>query len=179
MDPLERGEGGRGAGACGRAVGPEANRNVAGTGQFVCVLGVVVVVADPDSAFIIDGEIAGSIHARRILQPGGAIGAHRAVEQRLGKPLSIHRWRGNIWLDCEAPWEEFDWMDRDVQIGECILTVRERTDRCMATAANPKTGKRDADTLGALEHWGHQDFSVRAEVKQGGLIRKGDTLVVL
>ena len=49
----------------------------------------------------------------------------------------------------------------------------------MATAANPKTGKRDADTLGALEHWGHQDFSVRAEVKQGGLIRKGDTLVVL
>ena len=105
--------------------------------------------------------------------------SHRAVEQRLGKPLSIHRWRGNIWLDCEAPWEEFDWMDRDVQIGECILTVRERTDRCMATAANPKTGKRDADTLGALEHWGHQDFSVRAEVKQGGLIRKGDTLVVL
>lgn len=105
--------------------------------------------------------------------------SHRAVEQKVGQPLSIHRWRGNIWLDCEAPWEEFDWMNRDVRIGDCVLTVRERTDRCLATTANPETGRRDADTLAALDHWGHQDFSVRAEVKHGGIIRKGDTLVVL
>ncbi|MEE4187193.1 MAG: MOSC N-terminal beta barrel domain-containing protein [Roseobacter sp.] len=105
--------------------------------------------------------------------------SHRAVEQRLGQPLSIHRWRGNIWLEAEAPWEEFDWMDRNLRLGECILRPVERTDRCLATTANPDTGKRDADTLGALEHWGHQDFSVRAEVVEGGLIRKGDVLEVL
>lgn len=105
--------------------------------------------------------------------------SHRAVEQRMGRPLSVHRWRGNIWLEADAPWEEFDWMDKHVRIGDCVLHVRERTDRCLATAANPETGQRDADTLSALGHWGHQDFSVRAEVVEGGKIQIGDTLEVL
>lgn len=104
--------------------------------------------------------------------------SHRAVEGQIGHDLSIHRWRGNIWFDSDAPWIEFDWIGRDVRVGECILTIRERTDRCLATTASPETGMRDADTLAALKHWGHQDFSVRAEVKQGGLLRLGDTVEV-
>lgn len=105
--------------------------------------------------------------------------SHRAVEQRLGRPLSIHRWRGNIWVDGIAPWEEFDWLDREVRIGAAVLFVRERTDRCSATAANPDTGRRDADTLGTLSHWGHQDFGMRAEVMRGGRIRTGDPVRAL
>jgi len=100
--------------------------------------------------------------------------SHRAVEQRVGKPLSIHRWRGNIWIDGLAPWEEFDWIDREVAIGGAVFRVTERTDRCLATAANPETGQRDAATLEALDHWGHRDFSVRAEVIQSGDIALGD-----
>lgn len=100
--------------------------------------------------------------------------SHRAVEQKLGHPLSIHRWRGNIWLDGLAPWEEFDWMDSEVQIGSVVFKVRERTDRCAATTTNPDTGIRDADTLAALQNWGHSDFSVRAEVVRSGDIALGD-----
>lgn len=100
--------------------------------------------------------------------------SHRAVEQRIGRPLSHLRWRGNLWIDGLAPWEEFDWDDRNIKIGETILRVRERTDRCKSTHSNPDTGKRDADVQGALDSWGHQDFSVRAEVIQGGTIRAGD-----
>lgn len=102
--------------------------------------------------------------------------SHRAVEQRLGRDLSTERWRGNIWFDGLAPWEEFDWLDRDVRIGGAVLRVRERTDRCLATTANPETGRRDADTLKALDSWGHQDFSVRAEVIEGGPIAIGDSV---
>ncbi|ABG31091.1 MOSC domain-containing protein [Roseobacter denitrificans] len=105
--------------------------------------------------------------------------SHRAVEAELKQPLSIHRWRGNIWFETDTPWIEFDWLGKDVRIGDCILTVRERTDRCLATTANPDTGMRDADTLAALDTWGHQDFSVRAEVKHGGTIRVGDQIEVL
>lgn len=105
--------------------------------------------------------------------------SHRAVSQRLGRDLSVHRWRGNIWFDGLAPWEEFDWIDRDVRIGDAVFHVRERTTRCMATTANPETGQRDADTLGALETWGHQDFSVCAEVIQGGTIRTGDAVTLI
>ncbi len=100
--------------------------------------------------------------------------SHRAVEQRVGHPLSHLRWRGNIWIDGLAPWEEFDWDNREVRIGDVILRVRERTDRCKSTHSNPETGKRDAEVLRALESWGHQDFSVRAEVIRGGVIQIGD-----
>ncbi len=102
------------------------------------------------------------------------LSSHRAVEQRAGEPLSIHRWRGNIWLDGLGPWEEFEWIGREVRIGAALLRVVERTDRCLATHANPETGRRDVDVLGALDHWGHGDFSVRAEVIEGGLFRPGD-----
>lgn len=96
--------------------------------------------------------------------------SHRAVQQKMGFDLSIHRWRGNIWLDGLAPWEEFDWMDRDIRIGDAILRPIERTDRCAATTTNPETGLRDADILSVLDSYGHRDFSVRAEVIQGGHI---------
>lgn len=105
--------------------------------------------------------------------------SHRAVEQRLGRPLSIHRWRGNLWVDGGAPWEEFDWIDCEVQIGEAILIARERTDRCLATHNNPDTGRRDHNVLTALESWDHQDFSVRCEVVQGGRVAVGDSLRML
>lgn len=104
--------------------------------------------------------------------------SHRAIETELGHELSIHRWRGNIWFDSDAPWIEFDWMGHEIQIGEAILRPRERTDRCLATTANPDTGRRDADTLAALAAFGHQDFSVRCEVLRSGDVHIGDTVVL-
>lgn len=105
--------------------------------------------------------------------------SHRAVEQKMGRALSIHRWRGNIWMDGLSPWEEFDWIDREVQIGSAVFKVRERTTRCAATTANPDSGIRDADTLAALDSWGHRDFSVRAEVVRSGEIALGDIVRAL
>ena len=105
--------------------------------------------------------------------------SHNRVEQHLGRDLSIHRWRSNIWFDGATPWAEFDWIGKDLAIGNAILRVKEPATRCMSTAANPETGQRDADTLGALEHFGHQEFSVLAEVIQDGTIALGDSVQVL
>ncbi|WP_299943304.1 MOSC N-terminal beta barrel domain-containing protein [uncultured Ruegeria sp.] len=107
------------------------------------------------------------------------VASHRAVEQKLGCDLSIARWRGNIWFDGLPLWEEFDWLGRNIRIGEAIFHIRERITRCLATTANPETGERDADTLGALSSWDHQDFGVYAEVLEGGTIRTGDEVQVL
>ncbi|MEX0285148.1 MAG: MOSC domain-containing protein [Paracoccaceae bacterium] len=104
---------------------------------------------------------------------------HRAVAQKLDQDLSIHRWRGNIWFEGPPLWEEFEWIGREVQIGAAVFRVRDRITRCMATTANPETGERDADTLGALETWGHQDFGVYAEVLKGGEISVGDKVELL
>ncbi|MBT0955799.1 MOSC domain-containing protein [Alphaproteobacteria bacterium KMM 3653] len=108
------------------------------------------------------------------------IASHRAVEQKLGRRLSMHRWRANIWLDGLPAWEEFDWVGAEVTLGEARLKIVERIGRCAATTANPETGERDADTLGTLrEGWDHTQFSVAAEVVQGGTVSKGDTVTLL
>jgi uncharacterized protein YcbX len=98
-----------------------------------------------------------------------------ALGERLGKPLAMERFRGNLWLDGLAPFEEFDLVGRDIRIGEATLRVRERITRCKATTVDPATGLSDADTLGALgAGWGHEDFGVYAEVRTGGRVAVGD-----
>jgi uncharacterized protein YcbX len=103
--------------------------------------------------------------------------SHTAVAKKLGTPLELERWRGNIWLDGTADWEEMTWIDKQVKIGGAVLAIREPIKRCLHTTANPNSGVRDADTLGALDAgWGHKNFGVYAEVIQSGPIRAGDTL---
>jgi uncharacterized protein len=99
----------------------------------------------------------------------------RALSQRIGAPMAMERFRGNIWLDGLAPWDEFDLVGRRLAVGGARLVVRTRITRCAATTANPETGRIDADTLGALEAgWGHTDFGVYAEVTEGGVVAVGD-----
>jgi uncharacterized protein len=98
-----------------------------------------------------------------------------ALSQRAGRPLEMERFRGNVWLDGLGPWQEFEWIGRDLRIGGAVLRVRERITRCKATTVNPETGRVDADTLAALEAgWGHQDFGIYAEVVAGGAVAVGD-----
>lgn len=123
------------------------------------------------------GLVSADIALTDVPEPWVAVNnlaSHRAVADRLGdRGLSIHRWRGNLWLDGLAPWEEFDWPGQRLRIGEVVLEVQERITRCMATAANPETGRRDHDTLAALRSWDHEDFGVYALVVEGGEIAEG------
>ena len=101
--------------------------------------------------------------------------SHRAVEAQLGREFEPERWRGNIWIDGLSAWEEWGWIGKELRIGSASLIVRERIQRCLHTTANPKTGERDVDTLGALKKgWGHHDFGLYAEVVAGGRIDLGD-----
>ncbi len=108
----------------------------------------------------------------------GSTKSHRIVEARAGRSLSIHRWRCNIWVDGLAPWEEFDLVGQRFRLGTAELEAYKRIDRCEATAANPETGRRDADLLSILEHYGHTDFTVGLRVVTDGTIALGDTLVM-
>ncbi|MCE6951157.1 MOSC domain-containing protein [Cereibacter sphaeroides] len=97
------------------------------------------------------------------------------LSERMGQPMSIHRWRGNLWVDGWAPWAEFGLIGQEIRIGSALLRIEERITRCRATSADPDTGRIDADTLGALErHYGHRDFGVYATVVEGGRIAIGE-----
>ncbi|PVA10178.1 molybdenum cofactor biosysynthesis protein [Pelagivirga sediminicola] len=104
----------------------------------------------------------------------------RDLGQRMGTDLDLARWRGNIILDGIDPWAERAWIGQTLRIGDARLQVREPIVRCLATTANPETGERDADTLGALKAaFGHQQFGIYATVTQGGDIAVGDAVEVL
>ena len=99
----------------------------------------------------------------------------RDLSARMGQELSIHRWRGNLWLDGLAPWAEFDLVGQEIDVGAARLRVEQRLGRCRATEANPATGQHDAPTMAALESgFGHTDFGVYARVVRGGTVARGD-----
>jgi uncharacterized protein YcbX len=99
----------------------------------------------------------------------------RSLSQRIGHDLDPRRFRGNLWLEGLAPWEEFELPGRRLRIGAAELEVIEPIGRCRATEANPRTGFRDAPTLATLEDgWGHTEFGVYAMVRRGGRLAIGD-----
>jgi len=101
----------------------------------------------------------------------------RELERVLDRPVDPIRFRGNIYVDDLPPWQEFDWLNEEVTIGECRLKVFKRTRRCAATNVDPETGERDMAIPSILErHWGHSDFGVYARVLQGGLIKCGNSV---
>lgn len=107
------------------------------------------------------------------------LASNAALSEQMGQDLLPERWRANLWVDGLKPWEEFDLIGKTLQIGETLLQVEMRIERCLATTANTLTGARDADTLGALKVHGHQDFGVYATVTRAGEIKLGDAVRVL
>ncbi len=108
------------------------------------------------------------------------LASHRDLATWMGQDISPERWRGNIHLDGQEPWAERDWIGKTLRIGTAELEVREHIVRCLATTANPETGERDADILGALDtQFGHQEFAVYAVVTRSGEVGVGDAAELL
>ncbi len=103
-----------------------------------------------------------------------------ALSAATGRPVEPERFRGNIWLEGFDAWEERGWIGKRIRIGAAELEVREHIGRCVATTANPDSGKQDIDTLTLLEkHWGHTQFGVYAEVVKSGRVALGDKAELL
>lgn len=95
---------------------------------------------------------------------------------RMGMDLSVHRWRGNLWLEGANPWAEWAWIGQRFRLGDALLEVVEPITRCVATQVDPATGKVSGETLATLEaEFGHQDFGVFARVVEGGEIAVGQS----
>lgn len=99
----------------------------------------------------------------------------RALSDKAGQSLDPRRFRVNFWIEGLGPWQEFEWIGREITIGGVTFRAEDRIERCLATAANPETGRRDADTLGALESgWGHRDFGVYLTAVTSGEVALDD-----
>ena len=102
-----------------------------------------------------------------------------AFSEKIGKDVDAARFRGNILFSGMEPFSELDWVGRTVTIGAVELKVVQRTKRCPATEVDPASGERDMDVPTLLStHYGHSDMGVYAEVRRGGVMRRGAPLSV-
>ncbi|GLQ35020.1 GTP-binding protein [Amylibacter marinus] len=103
-----------------------------------------------------------------------------ALGQSMGMDLDQRRFRGNIWLDGLAPWQEFDLVGQVLRIGSAEFDIIDPIERCMATTVNPDSGTSDAPTLATLERdHGHRNFGIFGVVRKTGTITLGDTAQVI
>ncbi|WP_099828122.1 MOSC domain-containing protein [Oceaniglobus indicus] len=98
------------------------------------------------------------------------------LSDRFGRAMAMHRFRANVWIDGADPWDEEDWIGREITLGTARLKVCEPVGRCAAPSADPDNGERDSDIIGALRDLrGTKNFGVYAEVIADGTIAPGDT----
>jgi uncharacterized protein YcbX len=99
----------------------------------------------------------------------------RELDGRMGRPVDPLRFRANLYVRGAPPWVEFDWVGREIRIGDVTLAIPARIPRCAATAVDPATGVRDVNVVKGLRAaYGHYDMGVYAEVTRGGRLTLGD-----
>lgn len=100
-----------------------------------------------------------------------------AVEDATGSPVNPLRFRGNIYVEGWPAWHEFDLIGRALAVGRARVKVVKRIRRCAATEVDPDTGIRDLHIPRTLmQHFGHADCGVYAEVVAGGDVAVGDRI---
>lgn len=103
----------------------------------------------------------------------------RDLERVTREPVDPMRMRGNIYIDGLDAWSEFHWVGKRLRIGEAVIEILMRIDRCSATNVNPKTGEIDMNIpLNLRKGFGHIDCGVHAKVIMGGTIRTGDAITL-
>ncbi len=103
----------------------------------------------------------------------------RSLEEQWGFAVDPLRFRANIYIDGARPWEEFEWIGRDIAIGGAVLRVDRRNGRCGATNVNPETGRRDLDIPGSLRTaFGHKDLGVYLTTRKTGAVAVGEQVIV-
>jgi len=103
----------------------------------------------------------------------------RSLEEQWGFEVDPLRFRANIYIDGAEPWSEFDWIGRDIAIGDAVLRVDRRNGRCGATNVNPVTGRRDLDIPRSLRAaFGHKDLGVYLVTRKAGAVTVGAQVVV-
>tara|TARA_R110002110_G_scaffold906_2_gene3368 strand:- start:242 stop:997 length:756 start_codon:yes stop_codon:yes gene_type:complete len=104
----------------------------------------------------------------------------REVEKLIGKPIDPLRFRGNIYVDGLEPWEDHQWVGKNIRLGEATLKGFFKIPRCAATNVNLDTATRDMDIPKTLQRvYDHVDLGLYVEVSDGGTIRAGDTLQLI
>jgi uncharacterized protein len=84
------------------------------------------------------------------------------------------RFRANVHVEGLGAWGEFDLLGRRMRLGDAVVEVTKRIDRCAATDVDPSLGVRDIRMVELLERrFGHHDCGVYARIVESGFVEPG------
>ncbi len=92
------------------------------------------------------------------------------------------RFRQNLYISGTPPHAEDGWIGRELRIGEAVIRVKMRDERCAITTHSPDTGDIDMNTLKIIASYRTDqpkevNFGVYCTVVQPGDIAVGDAVV--
>lgn len=104
----------------------------------------------------------------------------RDIERLSGRPVDPLRFRANVYVEGWPAWSEFDLVGLRLRIGQAVVEITKRIDRCAATDVDPRTGRRDFTMVPLLEEsFGHHDCGIYARVIDSGRIAQHDAVTLM
>jgi uncharacterized protein YcbX len=105
--------------------------------------------------------------------------SRRAVEEALGRPLELRRFRTNLHLELDAPaFAEERWGGGRLRVGEVTLELGRPCSRCVIPTRHPDDLSRWPELLRWLHRHRGALFGVNARVVAAGRVRAGDHATV-
>ncbi len=101
----------------------------------------------------------------------------RDLEKVLGTKIHPLRFRANVYFEGAQPWEELNWIGKELTLGTAKVRGFKLTKRCAATNVNPQTAMRDLqipETL--LKTYGHRQLGVYVHVIKNGKVSINEPL---
>ena len=84
------------------------------------------------------------------------------------------RFRLNLIIETQVPFEEFEWAGRHICVGDVELEVIEPVGRCAAINVNPDTTDASQDYLRAMrQSYGHTNLGMFARIMKKGQLAEG------
>lgn len=104
----------------------------------------------------------------------------KAISQAAGIDIDPTRFRGNLLIETEEPWQELALAGQTITVGETQLEVLRPIDRCKGTSIDLDSGQQDVNMPYLLSSvFGHIYCGVYARVIKGGLVVPGDDIQVV
>ena len=93
---------------------------------------------------------------------------------------SYFRFRLNLWITTNYPFEEFSWIGRSGIIGDAELEFLSPVGRCNAINLSAETGQSTNDSLPQKmrSYFGHSNLGVFARVIKTGMVHRDDQLIL-
>ena len=125
----------------------------------------VALVQDPDGLNDVPGTLLITVE-----------GSRRLLEEELGMPLDIRRFRPNVHIDLPdtEPFAESAWEGRRLKVGDAELEIDHPCDRCAITIHDPDTLATSPDVLRVINAEHDTFFGFRARPLNTASIAVGD-----